>query len=1118
MTYSRAFFGVAEDADFDLDAASRAYDWVMAHYEIAPFVVSKALLDHTAADLELHRDEVRRVVAGYMASRTEALKQGMVRELITKSAAGESVDTMARAAEVVALIAKAEYTPWERERNAEKQLRDAGGRFRVMNRRIVAGGDQPLGSGPGRQLKIPNVKDVVSDPRQRAAYQSAYLQVRDALKTLDYSGMAEDIFVRGIYDDGSSTKAMPLSQALREHGDTTTGENGLVNASAYGQGKRLTRLTADAYTGADASTPAQAFDVMTGMAAAPGFAMYATGAGSRAGRAVDELADPTTGWNAADPNDVATNERFWRRTTAAAQLAETLGGPALPAKAKLALKTAQWAGEHAPQAEEVLGPTARKAAYRYRGVEKAPDPIFQRVINDARRQFGSGRDAHDFLIQGRYLATPKGKGRPGQGVWEDKQPSPLIEAMRRRLPDPQLYELNRRAGTIPPSQGIIIDRNGKVVTEAMGYGDDWYLPFNLKNMNRLRGGEYVRTRAYGGPTTEDIYAGMVSGARGLTVVSHSGVFHVEFDDTFRGNRRYNDKAARMVKRYGMLLDAVQSQKVTLGEVPPDKKAELRQRAAEDWDPTENRREYEARYEQLLSAEKTSPSLSTRRTNELKQGVLDEWARDHDAADFSTWMVREHELQVKRAVHAGFDPAEADGMASAAMQEKYSPDDLDVPLESLGLKSKADRLVDAAQTEYRNSMNPLQLDGEGYKKALDALRDQFPYYFADPYYEPLPSKTDKGYIKPRFNRPAGALAGYYDPSITGKGKFTADQLNYQNMAARGNRKIKFQEVQTDPEAKENSDAAGPREGGKGHPERAKDAELMAVVRMVRTAKANPDAPGNDARMKQWLAEHDNQYGEQAMSQLRAMAPLVYDPDIERKMAADPTVRTKLGEQLDRLRATDKLAFDTDIWNAFKDAGGTAKADSLPLNPDGSIDGGAMASSFGKVYDFASARPGKTPEAYATALAETLRKPGVKEAFAALPELEAPKAGASAEEVLEALDAAVGPIKAQYAEYAKRDAGLRGRPTVPLSSLDRQIHGLSEALALAKAQQKATKAAAPPPAPESPAVAVHFHEGEGGSLTEMMEAVLRGAPYDPSRDPNLRSGAVPGEVIKPRSLGT
>ena len=68
----------------------------------------------------------------------------------------------------------------------------------------------------------------------------------------------------------------------------------------------------------------------------------------------------------------------------------------------------------------------------------------------------------------------------------------------------------------------------------------------------------MRTRAAGGPSTEDIYTGLMSGVRQIQVASNSGVFTVEFDPDFRGSRRYNDKAKRMVERYGSILESVGS--------------------------------------------------------------------------------------------------------------------------------------------------------------------------------------------------------------------------------------------------------------------------------------------------------------------------------------------------------------------------------------------------------------------------------------------------------------------------------------------------------------------------------------------------------------------------------
>jgi hypothetical protein len=92
--------------------------------------------------------------------------------------------------------------------------------------------------------------------------------------------------------------------------------------------------------------------------------------------------------------------------------------------------------------------------------------------------------------------------------------------------------------------------------------------------------------------------------------------------------------------------------------------------------------------------------------------------------------------------------------------------------------------------YKASQAPLQLDGPGYAFALDAMKEQFPYYIKSVKYRQLnqdasSGREDVGYVKPRFTRPAGVKAGYYDTSITGTGKIEADQLNYQNFSINGN---------------------------------------------------------------------------------------------------------------------------------------------------------------------------------------------------------------------------------------------------------------------------------------------------------------------------------------------
>jgi hypothetical protein len=101
----------------------------------------------------------------------------------------------------------------------------------------------------------------------------------------------------------------------------------------------------------------------------------------------------------------------------------------------------------------------------------------------------------------------------------------------------------------------------------------------------------------------------------------------------------------------------------------------------------------------------------------------------------------------------------------------------------------------------------RLDGEGYAAALDALKEQFPYYIDDVEYTTrqkmvgnasgiqgsnFTNKEDYAYVKPRYNRPAAARSGYFDTTITGEGKRAADRTGYQNWAVQQHRTTDKQE--------------------------------------------------------------------------------------------------------------------------------------------------------------------------------------------------------------------------------------------------------------------------------------------------------------------------------------
>ena len=78
-----------------------------------------------------------------------------------------------------------------------------------------------------------------------------------------------------------------------------------------------------------------------------------------------------------------------RRSVHRARWPRTARRPSWPAQ------LAQVVGSHGPQAEAVIGPTARRTAYRYRGTEKTPD----KHIVDAYDSGRSGRQARPVPVR-----------------------------------------------------------------------------------------------------------------------------------------------------------------------------------------------------------------------------------------------------------------------------------------------------------------------------------------------------------------------------------------------------------------------------------------------------------------------------------------------------------------------------------------------------------------------------------------------------------------------------------------------------------------------------------------------------------------------------------------------
>jgi len=788
---SRAKLGVAaDDPFFDDDAAAKMYHEISKMDQDEATVLLQMAAFHVAArDLTRYGEVIE---AGYnkeIAKRAERVKGTLTRNLISKGKDPAPylayLDEISKAVDPI--------TDWDISNRVKRQLRDPGGRFRVMTHKIEPNIlDKPIRAGEAQKLGIPKPsraggtdKGVRLDDAANKKFQGDYYQVSNLLKTIQNDPItAKGAVVTLNYTDGTTDQFL-----------TTEGQDKLKDKFAgekYATGNRVASVDLSFLREDNPQ-----IDLMSAMGV-PGGGMrnQAINYMSNVNGQDKALVDYGTSMNSYRDTDVLNPaDRAYRRLGATANLLSNIL-PDSAIKTQLALNAAKWAGFNATEVERVIGPGARKVAYRYRGIEKAPNPGLQKTIDAYIAGTKGNKDkARDILINGSNVEMAT-----NNGVRQEFKESPIIQYLVKDLPKKELVNLQTKSGAMPPSRGYIIDRNGKIITEAAGYGDDHYLPFNLKNISKLKGGEYVRTRTLGGPTTEDIYAGLISGARSVTVVSRSGIYTVEFDEAFRGSRRYNDKAARMVGRYGMILDAVKSGDVTLETVPGDRIEELKSEAFRLY-PDETSEGYARELNRLKKVEESNPRMSQTRLDETAREFLRTVASRQKTRDGSEMTYDEMVAGLINrdvATQVAEDTAWLGGIQGAPtgtieanaremIATKYkNPEAI---INTIGLDDEYNKFFETQMKTYKASQAPLRLDGPGYAFALDAMKEQFPYYIKSIKYRQLnqsdaDTRRDVGYVKPNFTRPEGVQAGYYDASINGSKKISADRLNYQNLRVVG----------------------------------------------------------------------------------------------------------------------------------------------------------------------------------------------------------------------------------------------------------------------------------------------------------------------------------------------
>ena len=757
--FTKAYTPTSTDPLFNHQAAEKAFNLVMKmDDETAEMFTHIVVSDLMEQDISKNLETIQKAIDVVFEKRMEMVKKAIVRTAQTTD--DPTVLEYAKALRRVEEFGKAERNqyfygaPWEE----SNYRRDPGGRFSAKVTHTMA---NPLRKETA-ETAIGSYGPEGLTNEQRAQYQDEYRQVASFLANVGQMGAGDSDVVYHLRDRAGHQYTQKhnagMPTAMLENPDTQ-----LVAMEA----KPLTLNAGGAAWGmAGSMTPetmeriGNTFQDRTSTGAMQGPVPTFTG-----------------GWETAG-NARESNSRLFNRLESSGSFLSDVAPKG--SKAQIAGKFGQIVGQYGPEAEKVIGPTARKTGYRYRGTEKIPDEelvsVYGRQIADAKRYgitekeadkrlagFGTTREQArgDFTSFQTRRATGSNKepvpfeaGAPEpsqisryrayeQGLesrkptWAEQGAGSAVVAdyLRRKVPSKELYKLHMEAGNTPPSEGIIINKDGQLAVQAVGYGDDHYLPFNLKNLSSLKGGEYIRNRSVGGLTAEDVYTGLITGARRVTVVSRSGTFSMEFAPDFRGGRRHNDKARRMTNRYEQLLDAVQSGQVDRAQVPKVWKDAIKNEVLTD--------PYYANVPKTLQRQEINNRIKEFKENPEIEG------RDEDRAEKLS-------LDMEARAARGEIP-------------EYTAKEF--------RRQVFNSLFDMKEVRFR-------LNGIGYEAALNSLQEQFPYYITDVNTNPTRDKEtpefemDLGYVEPGRNRPTKARAGLHGTEDNKGEKFSASQVDYQ----------------------------------------------------------------------------------------------------------------------------------------------------------------------------------------------------------------------------------------------------------------------------------------------------------------------------------------------------
>lgn len=690
-------------------------------------LIGMAVYDYLADQASNVSNELDLMYGAWALDRIGAAKRQLGRSYVEKTATGTYPDDSVQVAAewlsgleayVVDAVAKSgEYEDWA----TRVVFRDARGRFSrdlsgagapsVKFRQAAA----PDRLAPGVKFLMGDFDGMDRDQQERlSVYQGQYERAGDLLYQMSRSFRGEDRKgVEGVItvqnSDGRIDEIVfPLSDMTsptlpkRVGAEWEVNENGLSVSIQAGRGASETTQRRVA-----------AFNSL----------------GVVGGTALQRLAEvePQRWQGLAGTLEMPANEpdsskltRFFNQLSAGGRVLQQITG-----QERLG-EWAQFVGSMGPQAEQVLGPYVQRAAYRYRGTERTPDPRIVGELRNSPRLTGRLRALSETGLTGDSLVM---QARADVAAWN----------LAKTLPkDPIFRRLSEASGNVLPSQGILIDADGDVVSQAVGYADDHYLPFDLKGLSRLRGGQYIRTRMSGGPTAEDIYAAVHTGARMLTVVSPSGVYTLEFDPSFRGARAGSDKARQMNDRYIKILDAVKGSGLYLQDIDP----------------------------------------LTR--NKIEDDLRRQFPGDDDTSNENRNAAREKRLNVERLKNMNITP---EGLRELEVEARSELGlGADEPMRPSVARQYEDVLSNKIDGRRSKMVNQLRLNGEGYSIALTTLQQQFPYFLKVPRFTNFTDfasnmsgdskerslappaarfTTDTGYVGPGALRPKSVGTGFYD---------------------------------------------------------------------------------------------------------------------------------------------------------------------------------------------------------------------------------------------------------------------------------------------------------------------------------------------------------------------